>query len=236
MDPLRLSALGGTVVSATTPALVIPKAQPGNVQGATGASGTQNLVQSLAQDLFLRTLQATNPLTGAEQAAPAGTDLAAGLAPSLLAALTAPSAAVAATATADTTSAATAATTPTTTTASGLATALPATPALATPDLTATAAQAEIPDSSSLAFALETALRFGAGVGPGAGPALALPDLGASLVRDAAAVPRLGNLQPQTGRPGPEAFTPPQVAVPQAVNAYRTSAVAEPPAGLDLLA
>jgi len=222
MDPLRLSALGGTVVSATTPALVIPKAQPGNVQGATGASGTQNLVQSLAQDLFLRTLQATNPLTGAEQAAPAGTDLAAGLAPSLLAALTAPSAAVAATAT--------------TTTASGLATALPATPALATPDLTATAAQAEIPDSSSLAFALETALRFGAGVGPGAGPALALPDLGASLVRDAAAVPRLGNLQPQTGRPGPEAFTPPQVAVPQAVNAYRTSAVAEPPAGLDLLA
>ncbi len=221
MDPLRLSALGGTAAMALNPALVIPKVQPGNVQGTAGTDATQGLVQ----DLFLQTLQAASALAQTPATGPAPTP---GVTDSLLAALTAVPAPAAATATADTPTAAT-------TLATDLATPLPATAALAVPEL-ATVPPAALPDSSTLAFALETALRFGAGVVPGAGPAFQLPDAGAGLMRDATAVPRQPHLLLNTGRSGAELLAQPQTGVPQAVNAYRTAAVAEPPAGVDLLA
>ena len=164
MDPLRLSALGGTAAMALNPALVIPKVQSGNIQGTAGTDATQGLVQ----DLFLQTLQAVSALTQT-----------------------------------------------------------PATSPAPTPGVT---------DSSTLAFALGTALRFGAGVVPGAGPAFQLPDAGAGLMRDATAVTRQPHLLLNTGRSGAEVLAQPQTGVPQAVNAYRTAAVAEPPAGVDLLA
>lgn len=227
MDPLRLSALGGTAAMALNPALVIPKVQPGNVQGTAGTDATQGLVQ----DLFLQTLQAASALAQTPATGPAPTP---GVTDSLLAALTAVPAPTAATATADTPTAATAAA-PATTLATDLATPLPATAALAVPEL-ATVPPAALPDSSTLAFALETALRFGAGVVPGAGPAFQLPDAGAGLMRDATAVPRQPHLLLNTGRSGAEVLAQPQTGVPQAVNAYRTAAVAEPPAGVDLLA
>jgi hypothetical protein len=184
----------------------------------------QGLAQRLAQDLFLRTFQAMNPLTGAEQAT-TSPDSASGFTGTLLAALTAPPATAAAATAPDTTA----------TLATTQATALPATAALAVPELT-TATQAVLPDSSSVDFALQTALRFGAGVAPGAAPALQLPGAGAGPIRDATAVARQEHLLLQTGRSGAEILAQPQTALPQAVNAYRTAAVAEPPAGLDLLA
>lgn len=208
---------------ALNPALVIPKVQPGNVQGTAGTDATQGLVQ----DLFLQTLQAAGALTRAPATSPAPTP---GVTDSLLAALTATPASAAT----DTPTAAMAAT-PATTLATDLATPLPATAALALPEL-ATVPPAALPDSSTLAFALETALRFGAGVVPGAGPAFQPPDAGAGLMRDATAVPRQPHLLLNTGRSGAEVLAQPQTGVPQAVNAYRTAAVAEPPAGVDLLA
>lgn len=223
MDPLRLSALGGTAAMVLTPALVIPRAQQGNAQGTAAEAGVQGL--------FLQALQAANPLsqTGTASSTPA----AQGVTDSLLAALTAPTATAATTATADTSTAAAAvAPAPPAVTLAG---ATPATPVIAAAEA-ATASQVTLPDSSTLAFALETALRFGAGVAPGAGPAFQLPDAGAGLMRDAAAVPRQPHLLLNTGRSGAEVLAQPQTAVPQAVNAYRTAAVAEAPAGLDLMA
>jgi hypothetical protein len=69
-------------------------------------------------------------------------------------------------------------------------------------------------------FALEAALRFGAGVASQAVSTLQTDVLGAGLVRDAAAVPRLGNLQSRTGGPGPEAYAQRQTAVQQAARTY----------------
>lgn len=171
------------------------------------------------------------PQAGAQAATEA--QISPGFTDSLLAALSAPSAAPATPSAADTTPAAAAV--PPAPPAITLAGALPATPVIPASEAVALP-RVTLPDSSTAAFALETALRFGAGVAPGPGPVEFRPDLTAAPIRDAAAVPRLPALQPQTGGPGPEAYAQPQVATPQAVNAYRTAAVAEPPAGLDLLA
>ena len=223
MDPLRLSVLGGTTSMALTPALVIPRAQAGSTQGTAATAGVQ--------EAFLQALQAASALSGSGTASP--TAATQGVTDSLLAALTAPTATAATTATADTPTAA-AAVAPARP-AVALAGATPATPVIAAAEAAATP-QVALPDSSSLAFALETALRFGAGVAPGAAPIFQLPDAGAGLMRDAAAVPRQPHLLLNTGRSGAEVLAQPQTAAPQAVNAYRTAAVAEPPAGLDLMA
>lgn len=94
-----------------------------------------------------------------------------------------------------------------------------------------------LPDAASLAFALETALRFGAGVGALGAPLVQTPDLATGLVRDAAAVPRQRSLQAQAGGPGPEAFAHPRVAAPVqgALQAYRAATAPEETAALDLL-
>ncbi len=89
---------------------------------------------------------------------------------------------------------------------------------------------------SSLAFALQTALRFGAGVAGLAPASLAPAGQGPGPVRDAAPVPRLGNLQAHSGRPGPEAFPHPQVPVHRAPQGYPTALPAPQAGQLDLLA
>jgi hypothetical protein len=117
---------------------------------------------------------------------------------------------------------------------SGTATPIPATAVVAAATETlATTPPAET--GASADFALLTALRFGAGVIPLGAPAFTPAELGATLVRDAAAVPRLPSLQPQPGRPGPEDFARLlQPQAPQAVQAYRSAPAPATAAGLDL--
>jgi hypothetical protein len=220
MDPLRVEALGSAVLNGPRLPLAIPKPQAPTPEAA--AIAAQSQVLALAQGWTL--LQASaQPVLQVGTAVPAATaaDPTQGFTTALAAALTptqpATPAASATTAPAD----------------SGTATPIPGTAAAAaTTEPLATSTPAET--GASADFALLTALRFGAGVIPLGAPALQGADLGATLVRDAAAVPRLPNLQPQPGRPGPEDFARLlQTQAPQAAQAVPAAATA---AGLDLLA
>lgn len=218
MDAIRISTLGAA-------ALASPKAVQDTVDPVSliSGAGAQTVPTNLGQDLFQQALQtSTAVLQGGAQAAGA---LGLNSVPSLLAALTPPQAA-----------ASTVATTP------ASAPAIPAAPAsnVAAAALAAT----DVPNSpvlpdatgSSLDFALQTALRFGAGVGPLAAPVNAVPDLSTGLVRDAAAVLRNAPLQSQAGGPGTEAFLH-SPFVHQALRLYQTVANLTPASsGLDLLA
>jgi hypothetical protein len=86
------------------------------------------------------------------------------------------------------------------------------------------AAQDAFETSLSPDFAMQTALRFGAGVvAQAAASGIPTPDLGAGLVRDATTVLRLENLQPRTGGPGPEAFTQAETPTQRILRTYETS-------------
>ena len=147
---------------------------------------------------------------------------------SLLAALNAPQAAATPTATPNATTALAAVPAPATTAPTTAAT--PAVPG----DLPAI--QDAFQTNTSLEFALQTALRFGARVLAQGALASERGNLGAGLIRDAAAVPRLENLQPRAGGPGPEAFAQPQGPVQQALRSYQVPPIAEGPGRWDLLA
>jgi hypothetical protein len=227
MDALSVSPLGAATLSPLRPVSALPLLAPGeNPSASTLSAG------DLAQTILQRTLQAAASFPLVESAA-GSLGLAQEATASLLAALVPPQAAASATAIPDVTTAPPPATfnattaTPTTT---------PATPALPAP------VPAEVPvvqdafaNGSSLEFALQTALRFGAGVAAQAAPALQGLNPGADLVRDATAVLRSGNLQAHAGAPGPESFTHPQ-APPRALRAYQGLPVTGESRLLDLLA
>jgi hypothetical protein len=198
-----VSALGGQ----TSPAVATPLS-----------------VQDLGQNLFRQSLQAAAQSVVDPSA---GTSLVQEVTSSLLASLTAPQA------TANTTVMADATTNPaaiqTTSTATNAATASntntsATASAMALADVSA--AQDAFAASSSADFALQTAARFGAGV---VGQATATPevaDLSAGLIRDAAAVQRLGNLQPHAGGPGPGTFAQPQ-ATSRLLRSYEAAPIAQ---------
>lgn len=224
MDLLRVSAIGSAHLSALKPP---PPPAPPTVQPSAGLASPQDGVQGLAQELFRQSLQTAASFPVAE---PVGGSL--GLAQtataSLLAALNAPQAAAATTATPNATTA------PAAILASG--TTAPTTAATPAVPGDLPALQDAFQTSTSQEFALQTALRFGAGVLAQAAPASEPANLGAGLIRDAAAVPRLENLQPRAGGPGPEAFAQPQGPVQQALRTYPVPPIAEGPSRLDLLA
>jgi hypothetical protein len=230
MNPLSVSAIGPVTLSALS-ALRPVQAVAVPAPGKSTADATTLTAQDLVQTLFQRTLQAATAFPVAEPAA-GSLGLIQETTASLLASLSAPQAAATTTPALDATTnpaavqatPATAATTDTTTT----------TPTATVPgDVTAT--QDAFATSSSQDFALQTALRFGAGVSAQASPAPAATDLSAGLVRDAAAVPRLEGLQPHAGGPGPEAFAHPQAAQ-RVLRSYQAIPAAEGSVGLDLMA
>lgn len=229
MDALSVNALGPATLGALSALRPVPPVAAPPAQDGTASAATLS-VQDLAQALFQRALQTAvlSPL-----AEPSGGSL--GLvqetAAPLLAALTAPQAAATPTAAADAT---TPAITPPAAATETSTTAPPANPPAAVP-AEAPATQDAFAQGSSLEFALQTALRFGAGVGAPAAPALAATP-GAELVRDAAAVLRTGNLQPHAGGPGPEAFARPQAPLHQVLRSYQVVPAAEASVGLDLTA
>ena len=220
MDPLRIPPLGLNPLGALKPPA--PPAQP-----AAGPSSGLPGIQSLAQDLFSRTLQAAAVFPVVESTGPA--NFLQDSASPLLAALTAPQASTPVTATPD-------AQVPAQTQPAALQPTATTPTAPAVPQETPATLEATAQTGEGLDFALQTALRFGAGVGPLAGPQVLTPDLAAGLIRDAAAVQRAQGLQTRAGGPGPEAFARPQEAVRRALQTYQTPPVAEGSASLDVLA
>jgi hypothetical protein len=112
------------------------------------------------------------------------------------------------------------------------------TPAASLQDLPAT--QDGFGTSLNPDFAMQTALRFGAGVTIQAAAAEILGSHpGTGLVRDATSVLRLGNLQPQTGHPGPGAFAQSHSETQRILHTYGTDAAAgaiQDTSAVDLLA
>ena len=194
--------------------------------------------QKLVQTLFQRTLQATSLLPVAEPAS-GSAGLAQDATASLLAALSPPPTPVEVTAAPDATTNATtnaaALQSPDTSTSTTPASTVPAADIQDLP-----AAQDAFDTSLSPDFAMQTALRFGAGVAAEAtASGIPGPDLGTGLVRDATTVLRLENLQPRTGGPGPEAFAPPETPTQRILRTYETGSALSATQGanaVDLLA
>jgi hypothetical protein len=229
MAVLSVSPLGPATLSGLNALRPVP---PLPVAEDKASGSTALTIQDLAQGLFQRTLQASilSPLAETE-----GGNL--GLAPeataSLLASLTAPQAPASATPAPGATVDATIAGSP----AAASTAPSPTPPAAVQPDLAAT--QDAFASSSSLEFALQAALRFGAGVAGQGASVLPSADLSTGLIRDAAAVPRLDGLQAQAGAPGPEAFLRPSVSSTRLLRTYEIGPAPSPTpavAGVDLFA
>jgi len=237
MSPLAVTAIGPATLSALSALRPVQAvAVPPPTAGA--ADATTLSVQELVQTLFQRTLQTATAFPVAEPAT-GSIGLLQEASASLLATLNAPQAAASPTPSPDATTnpAAVQATSPTSATATtGTDTTAPAATPAATVPGEVPAAQDAFATSSSQDFALQTALRFGAGVSAQVAPPQAAADLGSGLVRDAAAVPRLENLQPRTGGPGPEAYAHPQTPLQRVLRDYQTVPAAQGSGGLDLMA
>jgi hypothetical protein len=243
MDALIINPLGPANLSALSAVRPVQAVAVPTVQPPAPEDRTTLALQDLTQTLFQRNLQAA-ALFPVATPSPGALGLPPEAAASLLAALNPPQASAATGIVPDATTQAAASTPPasptatqapvpadTTTTAAAATT----TAATLTPDLTAP--QDAI--NTSLDLALETALRFGAGVQALGAPTQPVGELGAplgqGLVRDATSVLRVGNLQPHAGGPGPEAYTRPPVAAAQVIRGYQALPAATAP-GLDLLA
>lgn len=231
MDPLALSALAPVTFSALNALRPVQTLATPAIKGGKTSDNRVLSVQDLAQGIFQQSLQAATLSALTEQPATTSIGLVTETSASLLAALTAPQAA------ADTTPALDATTQPAAVQAANPTTAPTAAPP-ATTNVESTGAQEALATSASADSALEMALRFGVGV-PGQGtlePRNA--DLATGLVRDATAVPRLGNLQAHAGGPGPEAFARPQSTSQRFLRFYDASPVDPRPGGtgqVDLL-
>jgi len=212
MDALSLSPLAPATLGALS---ALRPAQPLPIQEDKTSGSSALAIQDLAQGLFQRALQASI-LSPVSEPGGGNVGLAQEATASLLASLTAPQAPASATAATDATT-------------NAITQAAPSTAPSATPP---TAVLADTPvtqdafaSSSTLDFALQAALRFGAGVAGQGTPALATTDLSTGLIRDAATVQRLGNLQAQAGAPGPEAFTLPQASTARALRSYEAAPI-----------
>lgn len=217
VNPIRPVALGA--LDAVRPPQVLPVPAADSSQPARATPLT---LQDLAQTLFQRSLQAATLFPVAPTAT--GTaSLVQEATASLLASLSAQGSAA---------PAQVAAAAPSTAPSTAPPSAPPAPTVQELP-----APQDALATSLSPEFAMQTALRFGAGVQAQAALAVPVGELGAGLVRDATQVLRTGPLQPQGGGPGPEAFTRAQATLQRVLRSYEAAAVpARGNAALDLLA
>ena len=229
MNALSVNPVSPAALAALAPLRAVQPLGVAPAQAAPSPGFTTGPVQDLAQNLFLRSLQAATlsplaePTTGA-------TGLFQDTTAALLASLTTTQAPAATTATTTTTTTATDTTSvnPATVAVQAMDSTAPSTAPPSAPPVTPLADPSSVQDgfatSLSPDFAAQAALRFGAGVGAQAALAVPASDLGAGLVRDAARVLPTENLQSRTGGPGPEAFTQTQAAVQRVLRSYEASA------------
>ena len=233
MDALFVNSVEPVAFSALTTPVPVIKAVAESLVPAGKAPGPHALtIQDLAQSLFQQSLQTptlqrlTEPVSGSAGLAQDGViSLLATLNPALAPADT--TLPVAPLANSEVVQAVT------TSASSATSSAVPS-------PLPATNPQDGFTTSLDPDFAMQTALRFGAGVTIQAATSTGLPGPGGTgLVRDATAVLRMGNLQPHAGSPGPEAFTHPQASTRHALRAYESAPTLPFPQGagsVDLVA
>lgn len=220
MELLRVGSLATAATSAVRPAWATPR-----VQDSPTAS-SREVVQGLTQDFFQRSLQSAL-LFPLGQSTTATSDLSGRFGNALLAGLAAPSVTEApSTGAREDRSAAL---------ATDTAAPVPSTVSAATTESLQTGQDA-LTGSASLEFALQTALRFGAGVGAQAAPAPAPAEFGTGLIRDAEAVARIGSLQARTGGPGSEAPSRPETLLRSALRTYQATPVQAETGSIDLMA
>ena len=217
MDVLSISPVGPATLSALSALRPIRASlvQPTQVETPPGSPALS--IQNLAQNLFQQTLQSAAVYPIAESVTTSA-GLARDVTASLLAALNPPQA------TAEVTPAADATTNPAALPTSSIdSSTAPPTTLLATDVQSPAATQDAFETSLSPDFAMQTALRFGAGVvAQAAASGVPATDLGTGLVRDATTVLRLENLQPRAGGPGPEAFAQPETPAQRILRTYET--------------
>lgn len=226
MDALSLSPLGPATLSGLS---ALRPLQPLPIQEGKASGSSALAIQDLAQGLFQRALQASTAFPISE---PGGGNVGFGqtATASLLASLTAPQAPASATPVPNATTQASSQITP-----SSAPGATPSATVLTDTPIT----QDAFASSSTLEFALQAALRFGAGVAGQGSLAVPRADLSTGLIRDAATVQRLGNLQGQAGAPGSEAFALPQASTARVLRSYEVNPMPAITAGasrVDLLA
>lgn len=214
MDALSISPVGPATLRALSALRPVQASRIQPTQVGNPSESPALSAQRLAQSLFQRTLR-TASLYPVSESVTGSAALAQEATASLLAALPLSQ-------------------TPTNVTPVSDATAKPAVPQAssstspaAPPTLPAVqdlpAAQDAFATSLDPGFAMQTALRFGAGVvAQAAASGIPAPDLGTGLVRDATTVLRLENLQPRTGGPGPEAFARPETPAQRILRTYET--------------
>jgi hypothetical protein len=231
MDALSISPVAPATLSAlrALPPVQAAQAQPAQAGNPPGPAALSP--QNLAQTLFQQTLQATSLFPVAEPAAGSAA-LIQGATASLLAALAPAQAPVPPAPDATSNPAALPTSSPDSSTAPPSAL-----PAPNVQDLPAT----QDPSEASLSpdFAMQTALRFGAGVVAQATTGALAADLSTGLVRDATTVLRLENLQPRAGGPGPEAFAQPGTPAQRILRTYEagsTQSATQGAPAVDLLA
>jgi len=210
MDALSLSPLAPATFNAVG---ALRPVQPLPVQEDKTSGSRALAIQDLAQGLFQQALRASvlSPVTDSVSG---NFGLGREATASLLASLSAPQAPATATPAAD-------ATTNAINPAASSSAPSPTPPAAVIADVPT--AQDAYATSSTLDFALQAALRFGAGVAGLGTPALPSAELSPGLIRDAAAVQRLGSLQAQAGAPGSEAFTLPQATNTRLLRTYEVN-------------
>jgi hypothetical protein len=242
MEPVSVNPIIPAALSALSP---FQPAQTSVIQVTqTGSSSKAATVtaQTLTQTLFQRTLQAAAAYPIFEPA-PGGTGLSQSGAASLLAVLTPAQAPVQASTQASTQApaASEAASAVAQTQDGGTASSSASTPEVAaSPTQDLPAAQDTFGTSLNPDFAMQTALRFGAGVLAQAAASVgSTPDQGTVLVRDATSVLRLGNLQAHAGGAGPEAFAQAGTPTQRVLRTYEggsASSAAQGTGTVDLLA
>ena len=221
MDALSVSPVGPATFSALSALRPVQASRIQSTQVGNPAESSALSAQKLVQTLFQRTLQATS-LSPVAEPVSGSAGMAQDVTASLLAALTPPPAPADVTAAPEVTNPAALQSSDTSPSTAPSSTApSSAVPAPNVQDLPA--AQDAFEASLSPDFAMQTALRFGAGVvAQAAASGVPAADLGTGLVRDATTVPRLGNLQPRASGPGPEAFAQPETPTQRILRTYET--------------
>lgn len=228
MDVLSVSSPTPTTLTAVNPLWSAKLTADQNTNTLT--------FKDLAKELFQHTLLST-PLPPLPDSTLGASRLAQLATSTLMASLSAPQATATTSPTSDASSTAAIVNPVASTGPVGItASTVPSTP-LPTPVVKDLAAvQDTFTNSSTGDFAMQTALRFGAGVLGPAAPALASSQQGTGLVRDATAVLRTATVQAHGGGPGPEAFFHTQTNAARILREYQTVSPPLQPVGLDLLA
>lgn len=216
MEAFRIDPLASVAMSTLKP---LEPPTPVATQGSAALTDTQALIKELAQALYQQTQKALTTTATDLTTMVTGPNLSSAAA--LLASMASPQA------TPPVPAAEASATSPT------APSAVAVTPSTPTP-VAETVAPSVVNDAQGQEQIQQNAMHFGANVlAPGSTPTV-LPSQLDSQIRDATSVARVGGLQAEGSRPGPEAFARPRTPLAETLHAYQAVASTVPTGQLDV--